>query len=222
MRFATLGFTLSVALCLGAAGAEAMPIISGAGNGVCSALGGSCATQDISLHPRWQGNDPLGRGAAWVSYADTGRTGTTLAPRLDSGAGFDWVMSVEESFAVTGLGGDLFLSIWADDTARVFLDDEEIFAANFTQDICAGGGIGCEPGDVGEFSRFLDPGDYTLRFEVFQVGTGLVARNNPFGLLYSGEILNGVETAGESVDAVPEPGAALLFAVGSLVIARRR
>jgi len=206
--------------------AFALSIVSQAGGGSCSlgaALGGgACSTQSVSVHPFWQGNDPLGRGAEWISYADTGVLGSTLAPQQGSAENLDGrqlIFSVEEVFEVDLLGGDLFVSIWADDTAAVFLDGTPIFDANFSQDICARGSIGCEPGEHGEVSTTLAGGQHTLRIDVFQVGLADSNAANPFGLLYSGQVGGGERN--EAAVPTPEPGAAWVFAIGAGLVGRR-
>ena len=113
-------------------------------------------------------------------------------------------MFVFETFFATEQS-TLALNVWADDTARVLIDALEVFGPNFTQDICAVGPIGCEPGDVGMITRsFTTGGLHTLTFEVFQVGGG------PFGLLYAGEVSEPAE--------VPEPATLSIMGFGLLVL----
>jgi hypothetical protein len=135
----TTACVLAVAalLCAGSA-AFAVPIISKAGGGSCvlgNALGGgACTLQTIIKHQRYESNNPLGRGASWVSYDDTGWYGLEMAPPAGTPAnprGSSVIMSVFETFSFGELGGHLALSVWADDTAAVWLDGESLFAPNF-------------------------------------------------------------------------------------------
>jgi len=57
-------------------------------------------------------------------------------------------MTITETF-LAGTGSTLQLEVWADDTARIRIDGTEMIAPNFSQNICAGGVIGCEPGEQG-------------------------------------------------------------------------
>ena len=222
--------------------------------------GGACTLQTIIKHHRYEQNDPEGRGAAWVSYGDTGWYGLEMAPPAGTEANPDGtavIMSVFETFSFGDLGGSLELSVWADDTAGVWLDGVNIFEPNFfhperlnrqprrkrggiagrkpmmgprrrpifvdPSGACAGGSIGCEPGEQADFFEILAGGDHEIRIDVYQVGLSL--ETNPFGLMYSGEILDngdGLEGVSGDVSPVPEPSAALLFAIGAAVIARGR
>ena len=221
---------LVLALALGAGSvANAVPIISMAGGGSCqlgaSLGGGACTLQEITPHRRWQGNNPLGAGAAWVAYDDTGWNGTVVAPFAGSAqnpTGQSVIMSVFENFSLGILGGSLSLSVGADDTAGVWLDGVSLFSPTFTQNnltACASGPIGCEVGAQQEFFEALGGGDHVIRIDAYQVG--FAETNNPFGVLYSGDIIdNGDGLNGELVDVapMPEPSAALLFACGAVVL----
>ena len=181
--------------------------ISGDGTETCSYgtptsnLAGGCAVQTISTDFRWQTGNPNNAGALWISYADTGADGSTLAPTAAVP-----VFTVTETFS-THIGDVLNLDVWADDTAEVFINDDSLFPPNFSQSVCSNGAIGCEPGENGKISyTFFTEGIQTLTFDVFQIGTGGTNSSNPFGLLYSGTVNT----------AVPEPSSIFLMLTGLL------
>lgn len=187
--------------------ASATSIISGDGSETCtygtpiSSLAGNCAVQTINTDFRWQTDNPNNNGALWISYADTGSNGTTLAPTAAVP-----IFTVTETFS-THIGDVLNLDVWADDTAEVFINGDSLFPPNFSQSVCANGAIGCEPGENGKISyTFFTEGVQTLTFDVFQIGTGTSNYSNPFGLLYSGTVNA----------AVPEPSAIVLMLTGLL------
>ena len=202
--------------------ADIIDIISEAGTTCILELGSGlvgdpCVTEEIGPHSLWQGNDPNppGYGGVWVSYDDTGVDGTTLAPRDREGP----IFTIVESFTIDSAGSIDFW-IWADDTADVYFNldsaaaPELVFRANFFQDICADGSIGCEPDEYFNLARDLAAGTYDITISVYQLGFGTTPANNPFGVLYSGRVTT----------VVPEPGTLALFGAGllGLGLARRR
>ncbi|MEZ5543134.1 MAG: VPLPA-CTERM sorting domain-containing protein [Pseudomonadota bacterium] len=214
-------------------------LISGDGDEACFSpllpgAGPNCTAQNVTLHPGWQPNNPMGNGAQWISYADTGYLGSTLAV-APGGDVTNSVMQIRESITGVTAGARLILNVWADDTADIALryDDGSgeftgaqlttLFAPNFTQDhYCTNGPIGCEPGEGARIEYVFTPadialagtGEFYLLFTTFQVGSGTTNHDNPFGLLYSGQI-----------STVPLPPAFWLFGSGMLGLAacaRRR
>lgn len=230
-RTVSLALTALCALALSST-AQASPIFSGADRGICTLGaplgGGACTTQEVEAHAAWQSNDPRGYGAAWVSYADTGIDGMTLAPgalSAENPFGMSIIMTVEETFEIGELGGYLDMMIWADDTARVFVDDFEWISPMWAQGTCAARAIGCQPDEYGELLLDVAAGLHTLRIEAFQVGSGITPSSNPFGVLYSGEAVSYVRGAGSAGDVptdpsnpMPEPSAALVFGAGLVVV----
>lgn len=229
-----------VAVGLAATHALALPIVSGDGNETCLVpMQQSCTVQTISLHRRWQTNDPNGDGAAWISYADTGALGSTLAV-APGGNKQAPVMFVRETLTGLQAGDRLVMDVWADDTSEVQLqygDGSTFFGShlatlltpNFTQNTCADGANGCEPEDKATIDYTFTAQDVAaaaggslyLSFSAFQVGTGTTNATNPFGLLYSGytsSTSSGQRTAAD----VPEPPVfGLLLATLGLFAARR-
>jgi hypothetical protein len=187
-------------------GALAFPLISGDGSEACAyvsplAGSGTCSVQTITAHPLWMPDNSL--NAKWISYGPTGyQDAGPYAPRDPNLPLF----RVSETFTLT-LSALLSVSVWADDTAEVFIDGVSVFAPNFTQSICANGSIGCEPGELGFVSQLLAAGSHTVGFEVYQIGTGTNTGSNPFGLLYTGS----VEAIGTGTSIAEAPAALLIL-----------
>ena len=165
--------------------------------------------QAITPHSAWQANNPLGRGAEWISIADTGVGGVVIGNNEDEE--YFWAQEVLEITEKSLLTFD----VWADDTAQVKIsynhysaDVDILTLGNFVQDgACAAGSIGCEPGENGHYEIMLDVGTHNLFVGAYQTGGG------PTGLLYSGEY-----------SAVPEPASIALLGLGlaGLGFARRK
>lgn len=222
---------------------HALPIISGDGTEECRMAAGApaCSVQTISVHRLWQSNNPNGYGAQWISYADTGAAGSTLAVAPE-GNPENPLMLVREVLVGITAGARLVMDLWADDTARVELryDDGSGFAGgllrslltpNFSQNVCADGPTGCQPEDRAHFEYTFTEEDLAvanganvfLYFTTFQVGKGTTNATNPFGLLYSGwlELADQTRTA---VAVSEPPPLALLAGMGvfGLILLRRR
>lgn len=113
---------------LASSSGSAQYIISGDGTESCRippltvVAGPNCTAKPVSVDPRWQPNDPNGLGARWISFADTGFLGTTLAvPQPQDPPARDHqstVMQLREDF-VAAPNTALILNVWADDTANV-------------------------------------------------------------------------------------------------------
>lgn len=200
--------------------ASATMIVTGDGDEACLRYGGVvCTPTLITPHSAWQQNLPDGTDARWISYANTGIGGDTLAPQAGSGLnpnGQLVIMTITETFTANA-GSSLFTKAWADDTVRVLLDGIEIITPSFTQGTCAAVAPGCEPGEAGSATvDILTSGIHTLSFEVYQVGNGGDPNSNPFGLLYWGQVTQAA--------AVPAPATLALFGAGlmGLGMARRK
>lgn len=206
-----IGSAVLALMVMGAAStANAVVIISTAKLGVVTdpnghSVGGS-DLQAIARHSAWQVNNPLGRGAVWVSNAATGiapdATFQTRAFTNDANA--DVIFRITETFSITRIS-DIDFSIWADDTARLFLDGVLLKDWNTSQGTCAVGSIGCEPTEDFTFSQQLAAGNHTIEIDTYQIGTGATNSSNPFGVLYSGTVI-----------AVPEPTTLGILGAGLL------
>jgi hypothetical protein len=182
-----------------------IPIISNVGDTITFSPLGAVSAVAVNPHPLWEPNsNHLASGAVWISYAQTGYQGNTLAPP----SGTTVVMTVVESFYANA-GSVLSLKVWTDDTSEVFINGVSVFPPNFTQNICANGPIGCQPQEPGIINYvFQTSGWQTITFNSYQVGTGTDTTSNPFGLLYDG-----------TVTLVPEPGSLLLLGLGLMGVA---
>lgn len=200
---AVVGFVLALAM---APLANAGVITSNAGDDCKDLTGGvsySCVA--ITPHAVWQPNDPLGEGAEWISFTSSGveQGAVYLTSSLDA------LMRVTEEVMVGPGGAILTLTVWADDTADVFVNSVNVFPANFTMDSACSGPdpIACEHDEGGTIQMVLAEGLNTIEIEAYQLGGG------PFGVLYSG-----------TLKPVPEPAALGFLGLGLVGIgaARRR
>jgi hypothetical protein len=193
----------------------------------------------IPVSPAWA---PEGPGYVWVSYANTGcntfvaMTGVcTPGPANPAGTSgqITWPGAVTptaifyKTFTITDASDSGDLDIWADDTARVWLDPGNITSGDGSGVIggsmlidanpnqgknCASGPIGCVPGMDAVLPLNLTTGTYTLVIDAYQFVGG-----SPFGVMYDGVLTD---------SSVPEPATLMLMGFGlaglGLLTRRRR
>ncbi|HYI96930.1 MAG TPA: PEP-CTERM sorting domain-containing protein [Bryobacteraceae bacterium] len=160
----------------------------------------------ITPNSAWEPNHAS--GGKWVSYGQT--DGTVVPPNqfifnpysISSTANFlEWFVLDLSSGPVTSAT----LSVWADDTAAVYMNTTLLQAPLTVQDgACADGIIGCEPGEGlinFDISSALRPGLNVLTIAAYQRDGG------PFGVLYEGKIST-------DLSQVPEPATLGLLGAG--------
>lgn len=179
--------------------------------------------QAIPVVPVWQ---PNGAAYQWISYSNTTCrsldlvTGQcTLSPANPPAAIGDITLSGDPVADPTAIFYKDFtlpfdvntgsITVWADDTARVYLDTPTsqllLIDANPTLGgHCSDEPIGCVPGMQATFdisALNLASGDYTLEIQAYQLVGG-----SPFGVMYTGQIV--------SVAPNPEPASWALMGLG--------
>jgi hypothetical protein len=180
--------------------------------GLASAAGGTAA-KEILQHPSWAA--PL-TGTSWVSIQNP--NGDSLGVTGDPGAAHYQVLpnnalySFKQDFMLDALPLAGSLTVRADDTASVFLNDVKIFdVAPGPYPTCAQQPIGCLVGtqktfSVADFGNNFKVGVNTIRFDVVQKA------GSSYGLNYGGSF------ATRQSDAVPEPGSLLLLGSGLILV----
>ena len=161
------------------------------------------------LEPEWT---PGTDGASWISYEDTGWSTVSNGPVnavANSTGPSDPSAIFFQTFTDTSSLLTLTITVWADDSAVVYLDGTKIsLNADFVQTpgiFCSPTGITCDgPGTTFTIDD-IAPGTHTLQFDVYQVGGG------SFGLMYTGSV---TDTA-----ATPEPVSFVLMGAGLVALA---
>ncbi|HEY3440128.1 MAG TPA: PEP-CTERM sorting domain-containing protein [Paludibaculum sp.] len=164
----------------------------------------------LTANPLWA-VDTTG-GGLWVSHINTGQGGTFIANSNTPFARFT------ERFD-TPAGPANFvgsMSVWADDTAAVWLNGILLRPANFVLGThCAASPIGCDAAAFATFTATLLPNrPYFLDIDVYQLG------GDTSGLMYSGsfsDTAGGASFNSFSFVATPEPSTFGLLGLGLAV-----
>jgi PEP-CTERM motif len=176
---------------------------------------------------------PPGDGATWISTYDTsgdaldtgwGGSMTTwdaaiTVPNADCAASATITKGgncqpTAEFFEVFTISADsvMDLTVWADDSADVFLNGVLLGPTATTQQStnCAPTpDITCRTGTTVANGVLLTPGTYTLEFDTYQTGNG------EFGLMYDGSVST-------MMTGAPEPTSFILLSVGLAGLATLR
>jgi hypothetical protein len=186
----------------------------------------------VSVSPAWA---PAGVGYGWVSYASDTGCNTFVALTGICTPGVDNPAAVVGNITLTGDGGlpsaptavffndfvlpagDSYsgtLSVWADDTARVYMNGVLLIDANpVLGNNCAGAPIGCVSGmdatfNIASLNLVGGSAGNILEIDAYQLGGG-----SPFGVMYDAAI--DAEPAG---DPAPEPASYVLMGLGLVAI----
>jgi hypothetical protein len=161
---------------------------------------GGGPTNNVVITPVGAWAVPPDAGASWISYADTGAGGSSPSNST--------VVTFTQLFTLPFHVNTGSVTVWADDTAEVFLDGVSVFPLNVNpQDsACLTGPIACQQNEGGLIDLSgLAAGNHTLAITAYQL------HGDGFGVLYDG-----------SVESVPEPGTLILLGAGIVALGARR
>jgi hypothetical protein len=161
------------------------------------------------LEPAWVSDRP--DGASWISFENTGwqliggvGSAVTVLPNAAAGDPNAIFYQTFTDSAGTLLTGSV--SVWADDSAAVYLDGVMLLAANYSQastNCAPADGVSCaNSGMTVDFST--TPGTHVLSFDVYQTGGWT------YGLMYDGSITDNT--------SAPEPESYILLGGGLIAL----
>ena len=143
-------------------------------------------------------------GGKWISYTLSG-AGQQVVENAGMPSPFNISAVFYRSFMLPGAAMSGGVSVWADDTAAVFVDGLSRYSLPspaIRGTWCSATGIGCQP-SMGAFIDMsgLGAGPHTLEIQAYQLW------GNTFGVLYEG-----------SIEAVPEGSTLIITAAGALLV----
>jgi hypothetical protein len=145
---------------------------------------------NVAITPNTAWN-PNGAGI-WISFTNSGDGASTILPNAGS-TNVDPTAIFYLDFVLNTAAQDGTITVWADDTARVYMDSTMLIEANGTQgSACAAGPVGCTTanGAVLDLTPLnLQAGAHQLRIEAYQLGGSV------FGVQYAGSITETPEPA---------------------------
>ena len=185
---------------------ESILLVSGSGIGTNNITGTNVTMTDPASVWATDPNCPE-TCAQWISFMDTGVKGAFLPNSFSTP-----VAVFYQTFASANPSNNAFdgsVSVWADDTAAVYLNGVLLAAPSFTLGVnCTIGGIGClrTASETLTFSGATGPNQVqTLEFDVYQLG------GYTTGLMYDGT----VNFFDPPAAPVPEPDSLILFATAA-------
>jgi hypothetical protein len=202
----------------GVASAGTVDIYSNPGSGSNSVTAGNVG---VVVSPAWA--VPGNSNYSWISYDQTGcntfnpATGFCLAGSanpLGTTVSGSPTATFYQTFTVTDPSDSGSVSVWADDTATVYLDNGTVttgdgssgtreWLANPVLGVnCAGAPIGCITGMNAVIPLNLTTGTYTMVVDAYQLVGG-----SPFGVMYAG-------TLNPGGSSIPEPASYMLMGLG--------
>jgi hypothetical protein len=211
-------------LLLGASSSQAAVIYLDSGTSANQYNGVTGANVAITPNQAWNPNgiDAAGNPYVWISFENTGDgPGAITLPNVDgtiTGAhAANPTATFYMDFVLNSAAESGSITVWADDTARVYMDNTMLIDANGTQgSSCAAGPVSCAAanGAVLDLTSLdLQAGSHTLRVEAYQ------RSGSVFGVQYTGSIVE--QTPSET----PEPSTFGLLGsamIGLGCIVRRR